>query len=557
MALHRSALAVASAVLSLVSSLAPATTFTVINTADSGAGSLRDAITSANTNPGLDTIAFAIPGTDASCVGSPKVCTIQPLSQLPDITDPVILNGYSQSGASANTLAVGDDAVLLIEIDATHLNPALRLAFPSSGSTIRGLVISHLAPAGIAVGSFGAGSDNNTISGNFIGTDPGGTATSGSGDAIDVNSSSGTIIGGTAPASRNILSGTSNCVYVIGTNSVIQGNYIGINKNGAVSLVGTVPQTGIQLDFSGSGNLIGGLTAAAANVIGAYAANAIALTGAISNNTVQGNLIGTNAMGTAKLGGGLTGIEIAVSGTGNVVGGTTAGSGNLISGGNGNGIVVNSSATDIVVQGNKIGTDITGANAIPNPAVGILVTGGGGGTIGGTTAGAGNIVAFNVAQGVFIAAGTGWAVLGNSIFANTGLGISFSGGAPTQNDDGDADTGPNNLQNYPVVTGVTIVNAGNVMVSGTLNSTADTTFHAEFFANAGCDVSGNGQGKAFIGFADVTTVGNDISFGPLGFSVPAHRHVISATATDPGNNTSEFSACSTQDSIFTDGYEDD
>jgi len=96
-----------------------------------------------------------------------------------------------------------------------------------------------------------------------------------------------------------------------------------------------------------------------------------------------------------------------------------------------------------------------------------------------------------------------------------------------------------------------------VMVSGTLNSGANTAYRVEFFASAACSASGYGQGKQFIGFTNQTTVENDVNFGPLPLSVPAHRHVITATATDPNNDTSEFTACSTQDSIFTDGYEGD
>ena len=124
--------------------------------------------------------------------------------------------------------------------------------------------------------------------------------------------------------------------------------------------------------------------------------------------------------------------------------------------------------------------------------------------IGGTAAGAGNRIAFNGEQGVFIGGGTGWRILGNSIDSNTSLGISLSGGAPTPNDPGDGDTGANNLQNYPVLTGVSI-SASKTMaaISGTLNNTANATFRVEFFANAGCDDSGNGEGRKFIGFARV------------------------------------------------------
>jgi hypothetical protein len=147
---------------------------------------------------------------------------------------------------------------------------------------------------------------------------------------------------------------------------------------------------------------------------------------------------------------------------------------------------------------------------------------------------------------------------GKAVYANGALGISLSpSDTPTPNDDGDADTGPNGLQNYPVVSLVTIDPHTAVHVSGSLDSTADTAFRLEFFANAGCDPSGNGEGKIFLGAIEVTTSGNDATFGPIDFTVPADRHVITATATDAAGNTSEFAACGNQDTIFSDGFDGD
>jgi hypothetical protein len=94
-----------------------------------------------------------------------------------------------------------------------------------------------------------------------------------------------------------------------------------------------------------------------------------------------------------------------------------------------------------------------------------------------------------------------------------------------------------------------------VHVSGSLNSEANKTYRLEFFANAGCDKSGHGQGKIFVDSINVTTNPNDIAFGPLALTTPIDRHVITATATDPNGNTSEFSDCSTDDTIFSDSLE--
>ena len=175
-------------------------------------------------------------------------------------------------------------------------------------------------------------------------------------------------------------------------------------------------------------------------------------------------------------------------------------------------------------------------------------------TIGGTTDGAGNTIAFNGGSGVTIGGlfrgndGIGNTVLANSISSNGGLGIDLrkhpgiaAGDGVTPNDVGDGDVGANHLQNFPVLA-ASLTGGGIVSVEGTLNSTSSTTFRLEFFANSVADPSGFGEGETFLGSTDVTTdaVG-DASFAvSLAAAVPV-GHLISATATDPDGNTSEFS----------------
>jgi len=530
----------------------------VTNTLDLGAGSLRQAISDANSASGADTITFNIPITDPGCNSTTKVCTIKPTSLFDNITSQVIINGYSLTmGASENTLAVGDNAKLVIELDATNVNPAFRLEGASSGSsTIKGLAITHLANEGILVLN---GSSNNTISGNFIGVNVAGTASSfiGTSTAVDIETgSNGNTIGGATPDARNILSGNGEIIYVQACdNSVIQGNYINIDGNGTTPLASAL--RGIDL-AGGSGNLIGGSTTGAGNVIGTWAAHGIIFQGSGGNNRIQGNLVGTDATGTIRLGGGQYGVTYYEgTGTGNKIGGSAAGEGNRVGGASIAGVELYfGTSTDLIVQGNSIGTDITGKVPLGN-AIGIQAEGETDGMIGGTVANAGNRVAFNSSLGISVISGAARvAILGNDIHANGSLGISLSGGGtPTPNDDGDADTGSNNLQNYPVISTVTIGPSTTVHVSGSLNSTASKTFRLEFFANAGCDPSGHGEGKIFIGLANVTTSPNDVAFDPLNFTVPADRHVITATATDPSGNTSEFSVCALEDTIFSDGFE--
>lgn len=139
------------------------------------------------------------------------------------------------------------------------------------------------------------------------------------------------------------------------------------------------------------------------------------------------------------------------------------------------------------------------------------------------------------------------AILGNSIFSNAGLGIDLEfDGDPNcvePNDNCDGDTGPNNLQNYPVITSA-ISGGGSIFIQGTLNSTPSTTFRVEFFDNVQCDPFGNGEGQTFIGSANIPTAANCTATINVALPVIVQAgHVVTATATDPSNNTSEFSAC--------------
>src|SRR5207249_3787738 len=126
-------------------------------------------------------------------------------------------------------------------------------------------------------------------------------------------------------------------------------------------------------------------------------------------------------------------------------------------------------------------------------------------SIGGTATGAGNTIAFNVDDGVRVESGTGNPILSNRIFSNNFLGIDLGGDGVTPNDPGDADTGPNNLQNAPVLTSATVSGSSFVTVKGTFNSTPNTLFTIEFFTSAQADPSGFGEGQTLLGSFTVTT----------------------------------------------------
>ena len=499
---------------------------TVTNTADTAANdgvcTLREAITSANTNTAsggaagecvagavsLDAISFNITG------GCAVPCTITPGTALPSINAPVIVEGYSQPGASPNTLAVGNDAVLKIELNGTTAGGVgLTLAAGSGGSTIRGLVVNRFATA-ILVQSAG-----NLLAGNFIGIDPTGTIGRGNtSHAIEITSASNTI-GGTTPAARNVISGSDLQQAQAGihltssgaTANTIQGNYIGTNAAGAAS----IPSWFGILSESGGGHTIGGTAAGARNVVSGNSNTGVSLSS--SNNTVFGNFIGVNATNTAPLPNGNQGLRID-SGSGNVIGGTGVNEPNVIS---------------------------------FNGDIGVRIAFNGNNTV------RGNTIRGNVDGGVQIYGGSGHLIRSNAIFENSvstppnlGIDIDPDGGSPddgvTPNDLGpppDTDSGPNDIQNFPVLTAASFA-GGMVSFSGTLASTPSTTFTLEFFVNGVCDPSGFGEGEVPVGTAQVATdASGNVTFGPIAFAVASPLQFATATATNPGNSTSEFSQC--------------
>jgi Calx-beta domain/IPTL-CTERM motif len=530
-----------------------AATITVTGTADiiavDGAVTLREAIASinnaANTNADVvavgaygsnDTILFNIPGAGVRSIA---------LTAALIVTVPVLINGYSQPLASANTNGPtqGSNAVLLIELNASF---GTLLSIAGGNSTIQGLAING-AGGTISLTLNGG----NTIAGNFMGTNPAGTALSPNGGVINGpailigSSSSGNLIGGTTPSARNVISGTSTGVtfnsgiLITSTGNQVLGNLIGTNAAGTAAIPNDF---GINMNFGGASNVIGGVTAAERNVVSGNRLDGVDM--APSGGVLQGNFIGTDVTGSTALGNGNFGVVVVGSNT--LVGGLAAGAGNLVSGNTSIGIGIAVGATGNTIQGNRVGTDATGTVAVGGHSAAGIEVDASNNLIGGTAAGAGNTVAFNLGHGVRVGNGTGSAIEGNSIFANGGLGIKLDGGlGPIINDPGDADTGANNFQNYPVLTAAS-VNAGSATISGTLNSAAGTNFRVEFFASAVCEPFNlsHGEGQSFIGFANVATdAGGNASFGPVLFAAPAGQAVITATATDPLNNTSEFSVC--------------
>ncbi len=302
---------------------------------------------------------------------------------------------------------------------------------------------------------------------------------------------------------------------------------------------------GLAFEAGSGGSTVRGL------VIDGFHGSAIRVAGGSANNTFVGNYLGTDVSGSLARPNGRDNASPAIIllSDGNQVGGTTAADRNVVSGNNSTGVWLNGSNNR--VQGNFIGTDATGNAALGNvwANVGIATTVSGN-LIGGTTAGSANTIANSSLNGVLVysSTSTGNAILGNRIFNNVGLGIDLGLDGVTANDAGDADSGANDLQNFPVLMDANSL-GGNTTVRGNLNSAADRDYRIEFFASPAGDASGYGEAAAFMGFVNVRTDGTgNVNFAALlsGVAVPVGQ-VVSATATQIIGagvyaSTSEFAA---------------
>ena len=305
---------------------APLAMFTVTNTNDSGAGSLRQAILDANTAPGSDTIAFAIPGS------APH--TIQPATALPTITGPGLLDGTTQTGVPGSKPIELDGSMIAGTPDGIAVSP-------SGATTIRGLVINRFGGEGVLV----QGAGPVTVEGNYIGTNVSGPALPNGRRGIRV-ASSGHTIGGTSPAAENVISGNANVGIMVHNGGSKQHNPGKPDRNDisdrheqhdpreksaptspAIPASRTAASTddGISITSVGGigGNQIGGVASGEPNLIAFNAGDGISIATQPGNvgNSIRRNEIHTN--------GGL-GIDLGSDGfTANDAGDTDTGANNL------------------------------------------------------------------------------------------------------------------------------------------------------------------------------------------------------------------------------------
>ncbi|WP_435009988.1 Calx-beta domain-containing protein [Tundrisphaera lichenicola] len=485
----------------------------VTNTNDSGNGSLRKAILVANQAPG-STITFAIPSTFVD--SSTGVITISPATALPTIVNPTIVDGNSQSRFFGQV-----QPRIIVQIDGHFSIPSEGLVFgaDSDGSVLQGLSI-----FGFVGNQVRFESDNAGIFNNFIGiaagtpgdrptiealANPSGNPGS---DGLLIHGSNATV-GGASASSRNVISGNKGQgIEFAGagaTGGRVLGNYVGLDPTGSFAvpnlLHGIVINVGAGFNVIGPGNVVSGNLG-----VGIELVNTV-------HNVIAGNFIGTDAAGTRPLGNGGGGICLDGASF-NMVGGFNLASTNLISGNAGHGILVRYGATGNRVAGNRIGSDASGLRPLPNLVSGILVDGSSDNTIGGSVAGATNLISGNGSVGVILQGGATRNFIGANLIGSDLRGTSALG-------NGNAgilvEDSPNN-----------IIGPGNLVSGNGTVKVPGAGIWIEGAGSVGNRVIGNRVGTNLTGSAALpnTSVGilvNEAPLNRIGGSNPGEGNLVS------------------------------
>ena len=575
--------------------------FRVTANTDDGPGSLRQAINAANSNAPGSIVGFHLPpGSQTIQLLSPlppmtNTMIIDGWTQPGFAGIPLVELDGEQAGTNANGLVIlapgtlvrglvinrfsfdgiliygggsnvlqgnviGTDA-LGTNINVPNMANGIDIQF-SPGNLIGGLVpgqgnlLSGNYSTGLVIG--GQASVGNVVLGNFVGTAANGKGTNGNFiSGIGILDASNNTIGGTNNAARNIVSGNfGNGLEIIdsdSTNNIVQGNYVGVDVTGKLLIPNE--ETGIYL-FGATQNLIGGSVPGAGNLVTGNKAAGVTVDGMHSDgngygNAIQGNWIGLDASGTKAPGNILYGVSI-FSAPSTLLGGTNPGARNIISANTEDGVYLYGSGTvETVIYGNYVGTAPDGITPMGNLWYGIEfdtddVGGPRSTVVGGTEPGQANVIAYTQVptrgSGVRVRSGSASTTIrGNSTFVNAGLGIDVGIYGVHQNtpQNGPDDKG-SRWQNYPVLKGAMV--DGVTHVHGTLNSYPLSSFLIDFYANTATNASGNGEGGAWIGAIQIKTDAKGDGVFSAKFLKVGEGQFISATATGPTHDTSEFSA---------------
>ncbi len=408
---------------------------------------------------------------------------------------------------------------------------------------VDGTIPSIVTPTPTSTGTTAATS--NIVQGNLIGCNDRNSLVEPipNRDGVFIASSGNLVGGNTAAAQNTIVDNGRNGVTISGTRLDAADNPTTAIPNATPSsnvvegnFIGTVSGSddnankfdGVFLYGAGD-NTVGGTASGAGNVIANNGAGIVLEGSAATGNLIAANRVGTTSDGSAPLGNATDGVEI-LNAPANLIGGTAAGAGNVIAG-NGAGVHLSGSGTTgNILWGNLIGTNSSGSDLIGNTGDGVTIDGNASSnTIGGTTAGAANTIAFNGGSGIGISSGTGNSALSNAIVSNAQLGIVLSGSG------NDAQAAPALTASIPSVT--------TTLIQGSLTSAPGTSFLIQFFSNATADPSGYGQGQTLIGSTVVTTNSSGSATINLTLSSAlASDLAVSATATNLSTgDTSAFS----------------
>ena len=388
------------------------------------------------------------------------------------------------SGASQNTIAgnrIGTNAAGTADLGNSISGVAVTTGSDNviGSSTFGDTLLSGNGGDGVTING-GAG---NVVQGCFIGLNAGGTAAlANDGQGVSISGGSGNTIGPSNVVSGNLQSG----VLLIGgaSGSTVEGNLVGTDASGAAGVGNAL--NGIIVSNS-PGNTIG-----PGNVVSGNGTNGVRLRTGSSGNVVKGNSIGVDLGLAFAIPNAAEGVQVNDGALNNTIGGPGADR-NVISGNMNNGVLFADATTiGNVLHGNFIGTNATASAALPNGSNGVDVqAGASGNTVGGTVAGTKNVIAFNGGRGVFVESGTGNAVLGNTISYNGGLGIDLAPVGVTPNDPLDSDSGANLLQNFPVLSAI-VLGPGSTEIHGSLNSVASTDVPDRVCGEPLCDARAMG-----------------------------------------------------------------
>lgn len=423
---------------------------------------------------------------------------------------------------------------------------------------------------------YGSGTMSNTVSGNYIGTDMTGTQDLGNAETgvVIFGGAQNNTVGGNIEGERNIISGNDGTGVSItdsgSNNNTISGNFIGTDVSGTQALGNA--NRGVFISSSAQKNTVGGDVEGERNVISANSIGVTILAPGTMSNTVSGNYIGTDATGSSDLGNAFHGVQIMSGAQNNTVGGQTAGERNVISGNDFRGVIIELDGTDgNTVRGNYIGTDAGGTQDLGNTFDGVMIDAGAqSNTIGGQTTGDRNVISGNGWSGVYIkGAGTdGNTVslnyIGTDVTGTQGIGNSYDG-VRINNGAQDNTIGPDNLIAHNAngvyvddsgTTGNTITensihsnagwgidlyDGGNDEIPAPTISAADGCLSISGSAGAGDTVEvftgPDEEGKTYLATDLADGAGDWDIFGRFAFDTH-----VTATATDASGNTSEFSA---------------